>query len=478
MSHEVLKSIEVGPISQHELEELEAMMSITVELYGGSRTETVLDRFLFDMHVHARSDDPFIYNISAKNVLADETTRFVLDHYYPDASEDDLDKILRLDIGAYARIGSWTFIDTNRQTEYDNKQYKQELQDFVFGTETEVQMYPYARKSAFDFDSDLSLPVRNRLLDGMPRQLQLLLAVRLIGNESDSPENLRYDGGTVVPNIIKAFNLSDDELKLVVKLVQQRGDVRSVSLAHNIIASNNEELLNRVRTEDGSIDLELLGGNTVIRELLQRTFYGYGDAHWDYIVELLGGDLVESLYSFEERRELVLEKLRDRPHIPDGNKAEYVSTEEIAQAAYDKIIERLESELPEYGWYSKRLNYSKAHAAIEFEVDDVPFRLEELDKYKKLITTLEATAPEASELAIAGQVWRNRISEIDPYLDAWFEEYAREKHNGDLDPLPADGWTGDPEEEFIIQQHIESRERSLQKMKKIEEEVREYLAKQ
>lgn len=455
-----------------QLAELTEICDLQVDLYGygGQKTATVLDRYLFSMSCYARPEEPFMYKQSVINVLRDEATRFMFEQYYPGATEDDLESLVRLDAGTFARVSNARafFVDYGHQytTSYDYK----EFQDFVLGTPDGLQMYPHRRVE--QGDNDISTVVAKRITDGMPRPLQLLLATKTIAGLSDIH---RQYHGPVFKNVIEGFDLSNQELRTTVALAGRIDNLSARSIANFVVGDS--ALLKKFCDDSGNIDYDALGGTEVMTAMLVSAFCDRTE-FWLQITANIPPSTLEEFLPYQTRRGIVLASITKSPHLPQGHLAEYVPSGEIAQITRDYIVESLESELPEYGWHKKRLSYSPAHAAIEFGIDDVPFRLKELDRYRKLITVLEQSAPKDSELDIQAQVWRGRIDNIDPWLDAWLESYAQEKRNPDHDPLPVVGWTGDPSEEEYIQSWATSRQRSLDAIERIKTEVTEYLNKQ
>lgn len=474
-SQETYATSEKVHLNESELDELEQLCGIEADLYGG-RTDTVLGSYLFSMRIFgSRRGEPCVSDTDVGNILSVEAARFVFETYYPNISEEDLRQIATIDAGAFSRGDRFTFMDSS-------KWELEDFQSFVTGTEDKL---PVNYRGLSADDPSISPVVADRIRDGLPRPLQLVLASKILADLSDSSESFKYNF-PAFQNIVNTFDMTDYELIATFNMARSCGAPSARYVTHHIIANKdtldrfitNDSIRNRLSSDNEGYDTvveELLGGATSIKAALTEAF-SHPPEHWSMVVDNLSSELVELYLPFEERRTIVLNRMREWPHMPSEHEQEYVSPGEIAQITYDKVLESLNGELPNWRPGGQRMYYSKAHAAVEFGVDDVPFRLQKLDEYKGLVTLLEMTADEESELGITAQVWRNRIKGIDPYLDEQFELYTREMHNRDLDPLPVFGWTGDPEEDDIIEAHNESRDRSITNMKKIKAEVTEYLA--
>lgn len=457
---------EAVPLPAEKISELESLLSQPAEWAG--RTVSTGKAFITQMHISARQSEPYVLRNQVDWVKHNGAAMRVFTAIYPEVNEDELDNLIRIDGASLARLDGSPF-------DPDNQWYDMDWRDtrpFIFGTSERLQLYRFRSVAP----EEVPPVVATRMRKGMPRPMQLIAAASVISRFSGLPENLKYD----VPafkHVPEIFRLSESELHAVCRIA---GSLGSPSRVNQFIL-NDSEIADRFRSDSGELRLELIGGQEVTAQMLSTVFENIarGDTRmlqtWNNTVHNLGINIVETMLPFEQRRAMVLEKMSQQPRMPAEYLQEHISPTEVAEAARNVVQAYLDSELPKYGWYTERYNYTPAHAAIEFGVDDTPFRLQKMNDYRKLVSLMADTAPEGSELYDQAQAWLQRIADIDPRLNEWFEAYSREKHNRDLDPLPVDGWSGAPEEEEIIKAWGESRRSSVTKMEEIASIVREYL---
>ena len=437
-----------SPLEQQQLIALVELTTSSCEVYG--RTSIVLNEFLSTVSIHTDSEDGFMYKIGMGWVENNEPTMAVFRHLYPEVEEADLNELIRIDCASLSAVARVGFNPTDEFYDYDWRKPRQ----YLFGTDEPLQVLRFA---SLDPQTQ-SAPVEQRIRQGMPRELKLMLGAQYasrFGTKATAIDRTKASFN----EIWDMFDLSDDEMKTMLYLASSLSSPEKIG-AHIL---QNPRLLS-VYAPEGKLDTMAMGGREVAHESLKLVFDNVhnGAEHehvWHEVSESLGEETIESLFPYQARREHVLAHLQRAPFVPSGTLLEYVSTQESAAAFCEKVSSQLAEDLPDTrkrGLHS----YSVAHAAVEFGLDPMPFRLFDLERWQKRISVIDKVAAPGSVESVQSKAWQEQIANIDPVLHKLLSEYVRHRNNPDLGPLPIGGFSGEPGEEELIQGIVESRDRA------------------
>lgn len=455
----------IESLQNEDLISLISVLERPTELYKPDRN---IARSFKNILTHSYNNEQHdILRESVMNLGNNPDALQVFSHVYPGASQEDMDQLIKLDMSGLVRIKNASYDKDDYLFDYEWRA----VGPFVFGSEVSLRPFPFWVSNI----EDASPLVRKRITEGMPRQLQLIAISSVISGLSSTPEYNSYSIQKI-KKISEVFQLSPDEFRAVTRISHDMSVIN-----HNValLAINDIEFIDLLRKEDGEIDIDLFGGDEALKAAISDVF-GSLVAHnhkaeqiWTNLVNHLGTQKIESLFPYESRREIVLNSIRQNPSLPSDILKGYVSAIEVANAAKDKIQASLNSDLPRV--VSGRYYYSVIHAAAEFGLDELPFRLHEINKYEKLVNLMLDSADEGSELYVQAANWLEKINSIDNYLYGLLKGYAMAKSSPGRFPLPIDGWTGDPEETDYIDAHLRSGQLANEQIAELEVQIKAYI---
>lgn len=198
----------------------------------------------------------------------------------------------------------------------------------------------------------------SRIEHGMPKKLQLMVAATtLAALRPRDTENGRDRAADGLKAMIELWRLSDDESQFVLEQVaimrnnaamrHKKGDLLNIVL-------RSEELTQKYAKKEGELNLETLGGREALKEIAVAGFEsfsksfrynGVSDGLWQDIERAVSSELLEQLFPYEDRKELVLDEYM-KPwawsYAPPANTAEYLTKAEAELLMSLKISERRE----------------------------------------------------------------------------------------------------------------------------------------
>ncbi len=339
---------------------------------------------------------------------------------YPTATQQEAEHLQKIDAVALDKLRGYTWLLHDRLADWD---WQHRVVPYIYGDEQ-----PPRGLEALVHPSQRSDIIIARLRSGAPRE-QLLIATAECMNGLDSPEGLL--------KMTEMLQLSDDELRTcarVYDMIYPHGSgLHAVALA-------SEYLSGTLFQGDYS--------HPHIREAVAKAFTD--EKKWRQYTSIHPTELLQQLLPDEQRHELALANLRQRPRMPEDYLLPYIEADEVAVIMHEAITKQLATVPEDY------YMISKAGIAEQNGLDKTPWQLQEADD---LLDVLCMTATEGSELAHIAKQWRQMVAEIDYKLDERLYDCAVAR-NG-IRPWPTEGWSGRPEENEMVERMLTEQKADL-----------------
>ncbi len=353
---------------------------------------------------------------------------------YPTATQQEAEHLQKIDAVALDKLRGYTWLLHDRLADWD---WQHRVVPYIYGDEQ-----PPRGLEALVHPSQRSDIITERLRSGAPRE-QLLIATAECMNGLDSPEGLL--------KMTEMLQLSDDELRTCARvygMIYPRGSgLHAVALA-------SEYLSDALFQGDYS--------HPHIREAVAKAFTN--EKKWGQYTNIHPAELLQQLLPDEQRHELALASLRQRPRMPEEYLLPYIQPHEVAEIMYTAITKELATE-PD-GYHA----FGKADIAEWHGLDKTPWQLKRVDH---LLDTLCQTATEGSELAQIAEQWQQIVKGIDPDLDELLYDCAVAR-NG-VRPWPVEGWSGRPEENAMVEEMLAAQKAALERNSAAIARLKDYL---
>jgi hypothetical protein len=369
-------------ISAHETVSQEKDYSRLIEFmsrpadYAG-RQSTIAEYFIKSVSHDFRVDHNGVigtfYPRKGGSIIWDETMKQVMtDLLYPEVSDEELKQLAEIDLWAFARLVALKIGIPNDFHEYDLEMAKNTIlgSDEPFRLRNWDTIYPQAGGSIVD----------RRLLEGAGSDLRVILLAysleymfRLFGGDRDAGLYAK-----ILSDHMDFFEPSRSEMKASVELIRGWMSNADSMLAGIIRDPNSFQMFGGA----DELDVNALGGveavASCLRTAITRDTKGAnrGAEYFAEIESEMGGDLSLHVLPLDERRQLILDLIRQNPGLPPECLMAYVSPSDVEQVLEEVIEARLDDSLET----PKRYNdYSLAHAAKLFGLDAKPYILWMMD---------------------------------------------------------------------------------------------------
>jgi hypothetical protein len=401
---------------------------------------------------------------------------------YPEATTEERIGIAWADVAAIVRTHYLLWDSCNDPSErmYDGD--KPLFDNATFGLVLDEN------RSRFD------LPVRERTLEesplyrqrveqGMPRVMQLFVAVQAM-HKLSSDKDWRQKHANAFYHLPALWDLSDEETRVVTSLTASTSQYAPHLVS---LMAADERLLERYRGENGTIDVERYGGREALLANAQDAFkqfirWGSRNAaesqEWLDMESNLEVELAD-VFPHAARKSMAFEEWLEHPQPaqPDEALQRYISLPEAARLSTQYISEDIErfdsgdiqetkiSSRPSRRWAARKLECSPE------VVDGATYR-----DYEELFDIIE-TCDETGSAEVKEFVARYKTAgaTLDGELTDLLKDYYYAATDRGL-VWPVQGWTGAPEEEEVVRQMSAERHKKFQKIRDLEETIKQKIA--